>query len=532
MRIRMRGWGLGLLVLISAGFAQEKESEEEIGYTIQSGADRSLIWGVKFPAGEEQELSEKEQDTLFRETIFPRVLRDAENGKKPEVWQIGFFYLDGQGTEPSLEKAEAAFREGMRLENPEGLLFLGEYFKEKGIAARENPEERDQQFARAESIYLDVLEAGHGSGARFAIPLASAYLFGWYGLEKDAEKADSILAAVEDAAPGNPSALFWRAKVCIEQKRFSEAFDYAERAQAGFNAMDQRTREDDQELKHSRAVKITAAVLGGEVSRIDPDEFLEISKESLGLTGRMAWSVPIVLLGILVFLLWRTKRKWDTDEKPGLRLSIIWISASILAAGIGFNIRLPGLDNGFGHWIGGILVTAITLLAMSIAGWGRYFGTGSLFRGPKPFFLGLVIIVVGIVGMQLIAAGYGKLYELVLGKALDQQLVSLFLKNESILGMLGTLLIVGIAIPFYEEVFFRGFLYDALDKRWSAKTALIVSSVGFALVHGLTFFVPLLFLSFALGWLRMRNGNLRMCFFLHAANNSFAVIVGHFFSGS
>ena len=530
-RFTICGLGIWLLGSISVGWAQDEPEKSEIGFTIQSGSDRSMDWGVKFPKGEQRDLSEQEEEQLFKTTIFPRVLRDANEGKEPEVWQIGFFYLDGKGTEADLQKAEAAFRKGMDIGRPDGLLFLGDYFQEQGIAARENPQERDENFARAEEIYREVLAEGFAVGSRYAIPLASAYLFGWYELEPDAEKADSILQAVEAAAPEDPSTLFWRAKVFIEQKRFPEAFDYAERAQNGFAAMEQRSEKDDQELKHSRAVKITAAVLGGEVSKIDPDEFLQISKESLGLTGRMAWSVPILLLALLLFLLWRTRKKWELDDVPGLRLSIVWISAAVLAAGIGFNIRLSGLDNGFGHWIGAILVTVITLVAMSIAGWGRYFGSDPLYRGVKPILIGLGIIVVGIVGMQLIAAGYGKLYELVLGKGLDQQLVSLFLKNETILGMLGTLVIVGIAIPFYEEVFFRGFLCDALEKRWSTKTALIVSSVGFAIVHGITFFVPLLFLSFALGWLRMRNGNLRMCFFLHAANNSFAVIVGHF-SGS
>ena len=420
-RFTICGLGIWLLGSISVGWAQDEPEKSEIGFTIQSGSDRSMDWGVKFPKGEQRDLSEQEEEQLFKTTIFLRVLRDANEGKEPEVWQIGFFYLDGKGTEADLQKAEAAFRKGMDIGRPDGLLFLGDYFQEQGIAARENPQERDENFARAEEIYREVLAEGFAVGSRYAIPLASAYLFGWYELEPDAEKADSILQAVEAAAPEDPSTLFWRAKVFIEQKRFPEAFDYAERAQNGFAAMEQRSEKDDQELKHSRAVKITAAVLGGEVSKIDPDEFLQISKESLGLTGRMAWSVPILLLALLLFLLWRTRKKWELDDVPGLRLSIVWISAAVLAAGI--------------------------------------------------------------------------------------------------------------AIPFYEEVFFRGFLCDALEKRWSTKTALIVSSVGFAIVHGITFFVPLLFLSFALGWLRMRNGNLRMCFFLHAANNSFAVIVGHF-SGS
>jgi membrane protease YdiL (CAAX protease family) len=124
--------------------------------------------------------------------------------------------------------------------------------------------------------------------------------------------------------------------------------------------------------------------------------------------------------------------------------------------------------------------------------------------------------------------GYGAVYELVSGGPLDKQLVSLFLKSENLLQLFGTVLVVGIAIPFYEEVFFRGFLFASLDRRWGGKTALVVSSVFFAIVHGLTFFVPLLFLSFLIGWLRLKTGNLRMSFYLHASNNSFSVLAGYF----
>lgn len=76
-----------------------------------------------------------------------------------------------------------------------------------------------------------------------------------------------------------------------------------------------------------------------------------------------------------------------------------------------------------------------------------------------------------------------------------------------------------------------GFFYEALERRWNVRVALVVSPVVFAFAHGLSFFVPLLFLLFVLGWLRMESGNLRLCFILHMINNSFAVIVGHFLGG-
>ncbi len=536
---------LSLLILAvalgNAGAAEveDKSVSNELGFTVRGADNNRLIWGVKTPEGKPKKVTEEEERRLFDETIFPRVLRNAEAGKQPEVWQIGFFYLDGKGTDSDLERAEAAFRAGMSLDRPEGLLYLGNYYQTLGIDAQEDVAKRDEYFAMAESIYREVLDGGFEMATHYVIPLAKAHLFGWYGLEIDAEKADELLAELENVAPDNPSCQLWRAKVFVHQKRYPEAFDYAEKAQLGLlkeSEGDVISESVAGELKLAGALKITAAVLGGEISKIDPDEFLQISKESLGLTGPMAWSVPVILLLILVFLLWRTQRAWNSDEAmrpgllpgPGLRLSIMWISAAILAAGIGFNISLPGLNNGLGHWIGAILVTLVCLFAMTVGGWRRYFGSGPFLSGSKAFLLGLGIVIVGVVGMQVVAMGYAALYEMILGRGLDQQLVSLFLESENLWQLLGTVLVVGIAIPFYEEVFFRGFFYEAVERRWSARTALVVSSVVFALVHGLTFFVPLLFLSFALGWLRMKNGNLRMSFYLHAANNSFAVLVGHF----
>jgi len=193
---------------------------------------------------------------------------------------------------------------------------------------------------------------------------------------------------------------------------------------------------------------------------------------------------------------------------------------------------LPGLDNGVGHWIGAIIVTVFALLAIHYGGRERYFGSDPIYSGTVNFLKDLSIVVGCVVGMQVIAMGYGKVYELILDRSLDQQLASLFIKRENLIQLAGTVLIVGIAIPFYEEVFFCGFLFDAVDRKWGAKAALIVSSVIFAIVHGLTFFIPLLFLSFALGWLRLKTGNLRMSFILHAANNSTSVLAGYFLSPS
>jgi membrane protease YdiL (CAAX protease family)/tetratricopeptide (TPR) repeat protein len=517
---------------VSALWAADGSDALDLDYSITSGESGELVWKIKDPTGGNREFSQEETQKLLREVHFPKALINAEAGKAPEVWTIGFFYLDGVATEKNLVTAEAAFRKGLQYDRPDGLLYLASAYHELGLAEKENDEKREKFFWKEGDLHLEVLAAGFESPAAFVIPLAGAYLFGWYDVKKDLSRAETLLNATEKVLPESPLVQLHKAKLRIYQKRYPEAYDYAEKAEKGFLAVRGDHEVIQEEFQKARAAKISAAVLGGQISKVDPEEFMEISKDSLGLNGPMAWAIPVLLLLVLAFLLWRSRRSWKNGngEGPGLRLSMFWISASILAAGIGFAIRLPGLNNGVGHWIGAILVSVFSILAITSGGWRRYFGPLPISTGTKAFFKGLALIAGFIVAMQLVAMGYKGIYEWVSGRTLDQQLVSLFLKSENLVQLAGTILIVGIAIPFYEEVFFRGFLFDSLRRLRGPRVALVVSSVSFALVHGFAFAVPLLFLSFALGWLRLRTGNLKMSFLLHAANNSCSVLIGYFLS--
>lgn len=532
-------WRLIACLLATVSFlgAQDKPSSETLGFSIRSNDEGQFIWGIKGEDGKLLDLPPEEVRKRLEQEVFPETQRKAEAGTAPQVWAIGFFYLAGVSVEKELAKAEAAFRKGLEHDSPVGLFTLANYYYHMGSTLRNEREEQTRHFEKTETLFDELLESGvPQSGvpqvADLGVSLASVYLFGWYDAEKDFDRAGEILDRAEKAFPGNPSVLHHQSKRYIFLKDYPKAYDYAERAEAKLLEIPNLSKTGLRDLKRAKANKISAAVLNGDISKIDPDEFIEMSKDSLGLNGPLAWAVPVLLILFFAFLLKRSRQAWNVEGSPGpgLRLTIMWVSASILAAGIGFNIRLPGLDNGIGHWIGAIIVTVFALLAIHFGGRERYFGSGPFYSGPKNLLKGIGIVVGCVVGMQVIAMGYSKVYELILDRSLDQQLVSLFIKSENLLQLAGTVLIVGIAIPFYEEVFFRGFLYDSLDRKWGAKAALIISSFLFAIVHGITFFVPLLFLSFALGWLRMKTGNLRMSFILHAANNSTSVLAGYFLS--
>jgi len=92
----------------------------------------------------------------------------------------------------------------------------------------------------------------------------------------------------------------------------------------------------------------------------------------------------------------------------------------------------------------------------------------------------------------------------------------------------GTLLIASILAalvgPFFEELFFRGFLYNTLKKRLSPMTALWVTSAFFAGIHGNLFgFFPIMGLSALLTLLYEKTGSLVASITVHILHNSLMI---------
>jgi membrane protease YdiL (CAAX protease family) len=97
------------------------------------------------------------------------------------------------------------------------------------------------------------------------------------------------------------------------------------------------------------------------------------------------------------------------------------------------------------------------------------------------------------------------------------------------LGLVALILVVGLAAPLGEEIFFRGFAHRALRQRLGLAAGSIASAGLFAVIHvspvGL---VPIFLIGLLLAYLYERTGSLAAPVALHAVNNSFAVIVAYF----
>lgn len=94
------------------------------------------------------------------------------------------------------------------------------------------------------------------------------------------------------------------------------------------------------------------------------------------------------------------------------------------------------------------------------------------------------------------------------------------------LGFLGSVMVLAVLGPFAEEVFFRGFIYRTLRKKYAPFIAILLSSVIFAVLHGEPgLLIPISFTGIALAWLYERTGSIWPPLTAHVTQNLLALWV-------
>lgn len=82
-----------------------------------------------------------------------------------------------------------------------------------------------------------------------------------------------------------------------------------------------------------------------------------------------------------------------------------------------------------------------------------------------------------------------------------------------------------LAAPVGEEIFFRGFVYNALKIRMGMWPAIVLSALAFALIHASPVAVVVIFpMGMALAYLYARTGSLWVTILIHAVNNGLSFV--------
>ena len=187
-------------------------------------------------------------------------------------------------------------------------------------------------------------------------------------------------------------------------------------------------------------------------------------------------------------------------------------------AGAAFKAALssPGVQ------IGSVAATAAVLIAVALAAAGLSPEPAGRRLALGPSRLGLAAVAVAVLGALALSstfdAGFGALG--------IEQTGSIAELARLLAGMPpGPLAVMvlcgGVAAPFAEELFFRGYVQTRLCARWGAWPGIVVTAALFGLVHMDRFHSPSAFLiGIYLGWLTHRTASIRAAVAAHAANNS------------
>ncbi|MDP1808207.1 MAG: CPBP family intramembrane metalloprotease [Actinomycetota bacterium] len=229
-----------------------------------------------------------------------------------------------------------------------------------------------------------------------------------------------------------------------------------------------------------------------------------------GVDGDVPWSVGDALTGVVLL--------WPVSLLVGLLIFLLGLIVCRLAgAAVPAVLKIVALG-------GATFIAGITLAWwLGIKRRGGSFADLGL-TNMHPWFdipialLGEIVIFIGL-------ATYGfVLFRLAGQKVPEQPVIELFGRTKS--GFALAVIFVAVLAPIGEEVFFRGFVYSAFKRQWGAGTAIIASSLVFALFHiEPLLYVPMFLIGAILATLFEYRGSLAPNIALHALNNLLALLV-------
>lgn len=118
----------------------------------------------------------------------------------------------------------------------------------------------------------------------------------------------------------------------------------------------------------------------------------------------------------------------------------------------------------------------------------------------------------------------------------NQPMLDLFIGEKRTAVLVILTIFVGIVGPVIEEIFFRGFLYSALKKKFAVPLSMFLTSLIFAALHMNTLgFLPIFALALVLVYMFEATGSLLPSIMIHCFHNCMIIVflfLSRFFSGS
>ena len=241
---------------------------------------------------------------------------------------------------------------------------------------------------------------------------------------------------------------------------------------------------------------------------------------SLSLTGRglgegavASWGVPDLLRAsvVIVFM----------SYILGLAESIIY---KLLQLDIGINLRMM-INTFFIDIVVVIAVLYFVALRSRDAITSLGLRTSSLFKNISSGIAGYVFILPLLFAVLIFSVW---ILNLLGYKPEPQPVFEVFMEEKRGGFLLFFVIFVSVLGPIIEEIFFRGFMYNAIKKHIGIIGAAFISASVFSLLHtNIVGFFPIMILGLLLAYLYERTGSLVASMTVHVVHNS--IIIGFVF---
>jgi len=192
--------------------------------------------------------------------------------------------------------------------------------------------------------------------------------------------------------------------------------------------------------------------------------------------------------------------------------------AAALGMGASTNVDKVTVGSAVTLVVGSLIVYGWQTLAawfFSLRIAGRKLALWGFTTPSKAFFW---TIPVALAGVYLVSF----LYDLVVHPK-QQDIIGEFPRTTA--GIVLFVILAVVLAPFFEEIFFRGFLFRGFSSSWGWVAGACASAAVFAIAHlQLDVFVPLFALGLALAWVYKRTGSLWTSIAFHALFNGLSVL--------
>lgn len=245
----------------------------------------------------------------------------------------------------------------------------------------------------------------------------------------------------------------------------------------------------------------------------------------------VAFASAIALAGFLA-----SRRIWTSEEcvetprwgaRDVLLGVIVWLASSVAAGALFLALHDSGV-------LGPVAANSLALLASTLVTVSfvlfvvrRQHGhslraLGWFPRGPRNVGPAIGALLLAYLPLSLVSVVWMALLAWGGSEAPPQDPVRMFREALSTDDKAMLVFLGGSAVllaPFWEEMFFRGFLQGWLRRHLSPLVAISLSAALFALVHGLSVFLPIFGVGLLLGWTYERSRNLLDSMVFHAVFN-------------